>query len=248
MLATTYYTGQHQQEYQEQGYTLLPGLLSAATAAALYKEVLQIIAARNMPDSYLAQTSDHLAGSGLDELMHGAELRHLVGTFMGGASSLYLPFTAVKGPRQGAFGFHQDNQYTRHDGPSCNCWIALGPCTAANGCLRIVPGSHHDGTRQSKAMFVDEDGNESHRTLVEEPEHYVDIELQPGDAVLFDRLTIHGSGPNNSDEPRVAYAVQYHRNDTRWYDAETDSWPLLLEQPRWQERRIETLEELAAQA
>jgi 2-oxoglutarate-dependent dioxygenase len=199
-----------------------------------------------MPDSYLAQSSEYLAGSMLDELNNGEELRRLVSQFMGGASSLYLPFTAVKGAHQGGFGFHQDNQYTRHDGPSCNCWIALGRCSSAHGCLQLVPGSHKNGTLASKAMFVDEDGNESHRTVVEAPAHYVDIELNPGDAVLFNRLTVHGSGPNKTDEPRVGYAVQFHRNDTRWYDRETDTWALLKDQPRWHNHRVETFSTLAA--
>ena len=194
-----------------------------------------------MPDSYLSQSNKYLKGSLLDQLNNGDELRALVSAFMQGPSSLYLPFTAVKGPHQGPFKFHQDNNYTLHDGPSCNCWIALGPCTKENGCLKIVPDSHLLGTVESKAMFVDEDGNESHRTVAEEPEHWVDVELNPGDAVLFTRLTIHASGANNSDEPRVAYAVQFHRDDTKWLNRESNEWQLLKESARWDIGPVETL-------
>ena len=37
----------------------------------------------------------------------------------------------------------------------------------------------------------------------------------PGDAVAFTRLTLHGSGANATDQPRLGYAVQYHRDDVR---------------------------------
>ena len=37
--------------------------------------------------------------------------------------------------------------------------------------------------------------------------------MRPGDAVAFSRLTLHGSGTNHTNEPRLAYAVQFHRDD-----------------------------------
>lgn len=242
MLQTTSYSQVEHEYYHQHGYVILRNLLSSQTAADLYREVMEVIAANNMPDSYLSQSNKYLKGSLLDQLNNGMELQQLVSDFMQGPSSLYLPFTAVKGPHQGPFKFHQDNNYTLHDGPSCNCWIALGPCTKDNGCLQIVPDSHLDGTVASKAMFIDADGNESHRTVAEVPEHWVDIELEPGDAVLFTRLTIHGSGANNSDAPRVAYAVQFHRDDTKWLNRETNEWQLLKETARWNIGPVETID------
>ena len=32
-------------------------------------------------------------------------------------------------------------------------------------------------------------------------------------------MTVHGSGPNLTDAPRVAYALQYHREDVTVADA-----------------------------
>ncbi len=245
MLAKHQFPESQYQEYADQGYTILRGLISKEQAALLRQEVLDVVAARNMPDSYLAQSHEYLVGSALDELNNGPELRKVVSDFMGGDSSLYLPFTAVKGAHQGPFLFHQDNQYTRHDGKSCNCWIAFGPCTEANGTLQVVPGSHKHGVYESKAMFVDEDGNESHRTMAEEVTDWVDVELEPGDAILFDRLTVHGSSANETDEPRIAYAVQFHRNDTKWLDKEDDTWKLLKEDQRWDIAPVEKFSALA---
>ncbi len=41
--------------------------------------------------------------------------------------------------------------------------------------------------------------------------------------------------PNNTDSARVAYALQYHRDDVKWLDKE--QWKLLLETPRVATRR-----------
>jgi 2-oxoglutarate-dependent dioxygenase len=55
--------------------------------------------------------------------------------------------------------------------------------------------------------------------------------MRPGDAIAFSRLTLHGSGANNTNEPRVAYAVQFHRDDVEaTWDGETR---LLKTQQRW---------------
>ena len=242
MLATTRYPQSSIETYHEQGFVVLRNLLSPETAAALYQETMEVISSKNMPDSFLAQSSAYLKDSALDRLNNGGELRAIVSAFMGGPSSLYLPFTAVKGPYQGAFKFHQDNNYTLHDGPSCNCWIAFGNVTKDNGCLKIVPGSHKLGTVESRAMFVDADGNESHRTVAEEPTEWLDVELNPGDAVLFTRLTIHASGENKTDKLRVAYAVQFHRDDTKWLNKETNEWALLKESERWEIGPVERFE------
>jgi ectoine hydroxylase-related dioxygenase (phytanoyl-CoA dioxygenase family) len=57
------------------------------------------------------------------------------------------------------------------------------------------------------------------------------LELNPGDIVAFDRLTVHGSGPNMTNINRVAYAVQFHRYDTTIL--ENGKPRLLKTHPRW---------------
>ena len=129
---------------------------------------------------------------------------------LGGARSLYLPFTAVKiGGGGGKFSFHQDNQYTRFtDGLlGINIWFALGPLTPENGCLQMCPRSHLRGT-----LDAEKDDAGWQRIRIE-PDDFLPLRMRPGDAVAFSRLTVHGSGANKSDEPRVAYAVQFHRDD-----------------------------------
>lgn len=105
--------------YHEEGYVLLPGLLSPETAATLRDEVMAIMDIIGLGATKLKQTSEYLPDSALDSLINSPNLKNLASALMGGPSSVYLPFTAVKsGGGGGEFHFHQDNQYTRFDGPA----------------------------------------------------------------------------------------------------------------------------------
>ena len=158
----------------------------------------------------LRQSRQYLAGSNLEQLIHSQALNSIAGQLMGGPSTLYLPFTAVKsGGGGGRFHFHQDNQYTRFDGPGINIWFALMEMTPDNGCLQIAAGTHLQGTIDS----VESEDRDGHRTVAVEPESFLPLRMMPGDAVAFSRLTLHGSGANITDQPRLAYAVQFHRDD-----------------------------------
>lgn len=208
--------------YNMYGYLCLPGLIRREAAAALAEEVLQVMeglgiarddlrVARTSADK-LRQSRQYLAGSSLERLIHSAALNSLAGQLMGGPAMLYLPFTAVKsGGGGGRFHFHQDNQYTRFDGPGINLWFALVEMTPDNGCLQIAAGTHLRGTIDS----VESEDRDGHRTVAVEPEAFLPLRMMPGDAVAFSRLTLHGSGANITDQPRLAYAVQFHRDDVR---------------------------------
>lgn len=214
-------------DYAARGYGVLRGLLPPARCAALAADVQAVLAARNEPDSFLAQSGEFLAGSPIHHLVGSASLRRLVEGILGGAAHLYMGFTAVKGPRQGEFTFHQDGQYTPFDGPGLNCWFALVDCTIANGCLRMVPGTH----RQGFAPWREAEQCPGHRTLVDQPTTWDEVEMRAGDCCIFDRATVHGSGPNRTSGPRLAYAVQFHRHDTKaFFDG---AWELLTVRPRW---------------
>jgi 2-oxoglutarate-dependent dioxygenase len=212
--------------YDQEGYVVLKGILSLAHVALLYEETMSIMEAIGLEPTKLKQTHQYLHGGPIDHFVHSEEMREIASGLTGGPSSLYLPFTAVKtGQGGGRFHFHQDNQYTRHDGPSINLWTALTPMTEANGCLQVVPRSHLEGTLES-----DESGDgDHHRKVKWEPSDFVNILMEPGDCVAFTRLTVHGSGPNNTSENRVAYAIQYHRDDVNYLDRETNTWKLLKE-------------------
>lgn len=212
--------------YRNEGYLVMPALVGEEEARDLHREVMDLMdAIGGWRGSKLRQTPQYLANGPIDRLVHSAALRELASLLMDGPSSLYLPFTAVKGPQGDKFHFHQDNNFTRFDGPGINIWVALCDMSPENGCLQIVPRSHLRGTLDS------EHTDDGYRKVRVTESSFVPMRLRAGDAVAFSRLTIHGSGPNTSEGPRVGYAVQFHRDDVRYPDKETGEPVLLTAKP-----------------
>jgi hypothetical protein len=221
-------TAPEKQLYDSEGYVLLRGVLSPEQAHRLHEDVMEIMGIIGLEPTKLKQTWQYRSGSAIDHFVHSEEMLQIASALTGGPATIYLPFTAVKTAAGGGrFHFHQDNQYTRHDGPSINLWTALTPMTVENGCLQVVPKSHLKGTLESE---LSGDGD-AHRKVKWEPSDFANVLMEPGDVVAFTRLTVHGSGPNNSPAHRAAYAIQYHRDDVRFLDGE--EWKLLKTNPRF---------------
>ena len=108
--------------------------------------------------------------------------------------------------------WHQDGHYWPiRPLATCTAWIALDPSTRANGCLRVIPGSHRD---RRLLHHLREDRDDVVLTArVDDPAfdetRAVDIELEPGQMSLHDVYMIHGAAPNRSTQRRAGVAIRY---------------------------------------
>lgn len=112
----------------------------------------------------------------------------------------------------GYVAWHQDSVYSGwHLTPTTSAWIALSPSFKENGCMRVIPGSHHDGLRQH------DEGHHGDNMLQRGEEVRVDVDesmahdlaLQPGEMSLHGSNIIHGSGQNLSDTKRIGFIIRY---------------------------------------
>lgn len=236
--------------YQEYGYLTIPGFLTEEAVAPLREQVLDVLEANGISRAQMDHASDtadklrqnpqYLAGSLLDGLINGPATLAIASQLIGGQAVRYLPFTAVKaGGGGGQFHFHQDNNYTQHDPAlgSINIWVALVDMTPENGCLQMVPGSHKAGVLD----WENAGDGDTHRKVKIDPQTFLPIRMRAGDAVAFTRLTVHGSGPNYTDKARVAYGLQYHRADVKFFDIRDETWKLLVENRRFQTEPVAQL-------
>ena len=94
-------------------------------------------------------------------------------------------------------------------------WIALSPATRASGCMDFVSASHKNAILEHHDTFADNNllsrGQEVKVDVA--PEDLTAIELAPGEMSLHHGLTIHGSGPNTSDDRRIGFVIRYIRPD-----------------------------------
>lgn len=228
--------------YVEEGYLRLGGLVDPDVIDDLREEIIDVACTAHDLDreqlchatasaDKLRQSRQYLASMKLNELINGEAMISIASQLVGGPAKLYSPFTAVKaGGGGGSFDFHQDNNYTQHEpeGGSLNIWVALSDMSPENGCLQVIPRSHRNGQLPSKDC-PDKDG---HQQIDVDPIDCVPLRMRAGEAVAFSRWTVHGSGPNHTNEPRVAYALQYVRNDVNYLDKKTCEWRP-IDKPLW---------------
>lgn len=107
--------------------------------------------------------------------------------------------------------WHQDSAYYGLDpADSITVWLAFTPSTTANGCLRVLPGSHrgqdyeHDETYDPDNLLAR--GQTIHGI---DDAKAVDLELEPGEFSMHHVRTAHGSLGNPSDDRRIGLAFFY---------------------------------------
>jgi ectoine hydroxylase-related dioxygenase (phytanoyl-CoA dioxygenase family) len=134
-----------------------------------------------------------------------APLRSILGPDV----TLWRSFLFQKPPGGDAFPWHQDSQFWDVEPPiAITAWIAVTDAKHDNGCVRLIPGSHkqavpHEDNDPEGPGFTfraDED--------YFDPDEHVDMELEPGEFVLFYNHTIHGSHRNSSDRDRLGIAAR----------------------------------------
>ncbi len=120
----------------------------------------------------------------------------------------------IKEPRTTqVVGMHQDLTYwgMGETQDQMTAWIALSPATVDSGCMDFVKGSHKNPILPHNDTFSENNllsrGQEVAVDVAEDDKTH--IELQPGQMSLHHGLTIHGSGPNVSDDRRIGLAVRY---------------------------------------
>jgi non-heme Fe2+,alpha-ketoglutarate-dependent halogenase len=108
--------------------------------------------------------------------------------------------------------WHQDGTYSAlNSKPAPSIWIALSDSTAANGCVRVIPGSH----RQSKLPHVETHAadnllNHGEEIACEVDESQaLDLVLKAGEMSIHHVNLIHGSNPNRSDSRRIGFAISF---------------------------------------
>lgn len=150
---------------------------------------------------------------GLFPLFFHAGLLDLVESILGGEIRLYPNYSVrPKYPDLAATEvlWHQDGGYTEGnvaDLRMVNVWTPFVPARVANGCMQFIPGTHTLGPvpheRRQYYLEIAALVLDAHR------ERAVNIELDPGDLVLFHNLLFHRGLPNHSQEIRWSADWRY---------------------------------------
>lgn len=120
--------------------------------------------------------------------------------------------------------FHQDAPYFNIDGDDCCVlWIPVDPVRQEHGAMRYVRGSHKSSPIYQPNVFVSQTplpGSEGPRLPDIEAEadswDIVHFDAEPGDVLVHNYRTIHGTGGNVSRyQVRRAASLRYTGDDIR---------------------------------
>jgi ectoine hydroxylase-related dioxygenase (phytanoyl-CoA dioxygenase family) len=114
--------------------------------------------------------------------------------------------------------WHHDQPYYGIDGTkSCSLWIPLDPVPEGT-CPEFVAGSHRWGRQFLPRMFSGEDyirADDDHEPIPDFDKHRADYDIrtwsvEPGDAIAFHFLTVHGAPPNlSATRRRRAFSARW---------------------------------------
>jgi phytanoyl-CoA hydroxylase len=108
-------------------------------------------------------------------------------------------------------GWHQDvaTVVEEADGSDIlTVWFPMTKAGVENGCLAVVPGSHHHGLAQH-CLIKDQVCIPDH-LLTDE---FKPLPMEPGDVLIMHRRTKHAGLPNQSDSIRWSFDLRYQPVD-----------------------------------
>lgn len=224
--------------FDEHGYLILPGLADPAQCDEMVRFAAHELAREAMPIEFEADTqypgapSSRQAEGGRTarRLLQAYGRSPMISAWATGAA-LAWPLKQLLGPqtylvqahhncimtKQPRFssltGWHRDVRYWHFERPELiSAWLALGQETPENGCLSVIPGSHHTtiSTAQlDQAQFLRTDLPEN-QSLIGQA---VLVPLNKGDVLLFHSNLFHCAGNNRTTQNKLSLVFTYRSGD-----------------------------------
>ena len=199
--------------YQAQGYLSPIRIMPEAEAGHLAEKITEIYNDHGTEAKGLLGSNAHHIFPDLFDLVCNPAIVDRVEEVLGPDILCWSAGFFSKPPHDPSFvSWHQDLTYWGLEPADIiTAWVALTPSTPESGCMRVVPGSHHQGQLGHGDTYVAENLLSRGQVLdvaVDEDEA-VDLVLQPGEMSLHHVLIVHGSEVNRSDLPRHGFVIRY---------------------------------------
>ncbi len=203
--------------YDDNGYLIAPDLLTTAELEELRQEATEVFRGnRGQVDGLLdaagltdtevlaRYTAIHFPHK-LSTLIRGYLFHPRIVNILIKIVSLNLKcmqsMLFVKAPGKLGQSWHQDEYYIpTRDRSLVGAWIAIDDASVENGCLWLIPGSHHPSVIRRRVPGNDPEFAE--KDMIElsgyERDRIIPIEVQRGSVVFFNGYILHSSRRNST--------------------------------------------------
>ena len=204
------------QQYNDNGFLYPIDILDTQQITELKAEI------KNIEEKYPEQISNinrnniHYYSPIFDSLVHNLKILDVVENFIGTNILVAGTVLFLKEPQnKGFISWHQDGLYQGWQPfNSITAWLALSEVNEKNGCMIMWPGSHKDKFKEHKDTFDKNNLLTRGQTIKNVPlEKTIPILLKPGQMSIHHPMTVHGSGPNLSNNRRIGFAIQSYIGD-----------------------------------
>jgi phytanoyl-CoA hydroxylase len=205
------------ERYERDGFVIFRNVLDAGLIADASEHV-----------AWLQQRHPELRGEDLGHelvakdpfwvrLVSDDRLLDIAERFVGPDIALFASHYICKPPYSGRpVLWHQDGAYWPLEPMRVvSLWLAIDDSTPANGCLRVIPGSHGEHLHELRPREdVDSVLGSESATDVDESQA-VDLTLSAGDVEVHHPHIMHGSNANASPHRRCGLTIRYIPTSTR---------------------------------
>jgi ectoine hydroxylase-related dioxygenase (phytanoyl-CoA dioxygenase family) len=198
--------------FRDRGYDFPLDAISPKEAAVLRQRLEQYERVSGGPINDHLRHKSHLLFTWLNDLIRHPKILDAVAEVIGPDILCWSTSFFIKEPQDPGFvSWHQDATYWGLSEPEViTAWVAFTPSNRANGCMRVIPGSHRTQLKHVDTFAKDNLLTRGQEIAAEvEESQAVDIVLSPGQFSLHHVLIIHGSDPNPSDDRRIGFAIRY---------------------------------------
>ena len=200
--------------YHEQGFLSPVDALSVDEANTVRTLVESVEAEHGGPGHWPREWSlkSHLIFTAIDRVVHHPRILDVVEDLLGPDLLCWSSRWFIKDKKDGGFvSWHQDVPYWGLDvGENIvTAWVAISPATRANGCMKVIPGTHRSlvAHREGVSSNLLLRGQEVAVNVDENQAVY--MTLATGQMSLHHGLMFHGSEESRDDERRIGLAIRY---------------------------------------
>jgi len=124
---------------------------------------------------------------------------------------LYKPSTVFDSNRETKVGWHQDWKYWKNDWQEGSNlftgWFALSDVVEKSGPMKFIKGSHNWGEFAEGDFFNQNNSPNDFRLKPDQVWKEIPAVMSAGGMSFHDKLLLHGSSHNTSNEPRCSLAI-----------------------------------------
>lgn len=200
------------EQYHRDGYYFPVRVLSADEAKDAREKLERVERDLGGPLRGVYRVKPHLLFTWLADLVRHPVLLDAVEDVLGPDVLCWnSSFFTKEAQSPGYVSWHQDATYWGLSEPDVvTAWVAFTPSNAANGNMRVVPGTHRAPVPHVDTFHPDNLLSRGQEITVDVDERLAaDIVLDAGEMSLHHVLMVHGSGANPSDDRRIGFAIRY---------------------------------------